>query len=131
MEIFTGVRWDTTKCTENKSTLHFISVDLYVCDKTCSLGIFPKELRYCQINSIYKKGDKTDVANYRLISLLTSFSKIFKEVIFSRLQHHSDTNNVLAQEQYGFRTKLSTDLTNNILSALNNTLLGGGDCFVT
>jgi hypothetical protein len=40
-------------------------------------------------------------------------------------------NNILAQEQYGFRAKSSTDLTtyeliNNILMALNNKLTVGG-----
>jgi hypothetical protein len=67
-----------------------------------SLGIFPAQLKYSQINPIYKKGDKTEMVNYRHISLLTSFSKIFEKVIFSRLQHHIDINNILAQEQYGF-----------------------------
>jgi hypothetical protein len=63
--------------------------------------------------------------------MLTSFSKIFEKIIFNRLQHHFDINNILAHEQYGFQTKLSTDsathdLINNILSALNNKLVVGG-----
>jgi hypothetical protein len=70
------------------------------------------------------------VGNYRPISLLTSFSKIFEKVIYSRLQYHLDINNILAHEQHGFRTQLSTDsathnLINTILSALNNGLVLG------
>jgi hypothetical protein len=38
----------------------------------------------------------------RLISLLTSSSKIFETIIFNRVQHHFDINNILAHEQYGF-----------------------------
>jgi hypothetical protein len=62
---------------------------------------------------------------------MTSFSKIFKKVIFNRLQYHIDVTNILTQEQYGFQTKLSTDmasftLINNILLALNNKLAVGG-----
>jgi hypothetical protein len=58
---------------------------------------------------------------------MTSFSKILEKVIFNILQYHIDVNNILAQEQYGFQTKLSTDmasftLINNILLALNNKL---------
>jgi hypothetical protein len=70
------------------------------------------------------------MANCRPISLLTSFSKIFEKVIYSRV-HHIDVNNILAQEQYGFRTKSSTELAtynliNNILLALNSKLSVGG-----
>ena len=44
---------------------------------------------------------------------------------------HLTDHNILVKEQYGFRTKLKTDnatyhLTNEILNALNNTLLIGG-----
>jgi hypothetical protein len=86
---------------------------------------------YSQINPIYTKGDKTKIVNYRPISLLTSFSKIFEKIIFSKLQHHIDINNILAQEQYGFQTKLTMDMAtftaiNNILLALNNKLAVGG-----
>jgi hypothetical protein len=69
--------------------------------------------------------------NYRPISLLTSFSKIFEKVIYSRIKHHIDANNILAQEQYGFRTKSSTDvatdnLVNNALLVLDGKLSVGG-----
>jgi hypothetical protein len=51
-------------------------------------------------------------------------------MVCSRL-HLIDVNNSLAQEQYGFRTKLTIDmatftLINNILLALNNKLAVGG-----
>ena len=65
------------------------------------------------------------------ISLLTSFSKIFEKIIYNRLQYHIDINNIIAQEQYGFRAKLSTEvstynLINNILVAFDNKLTVGG-----
>jgi hypothetical protein len=66
--------------------------------------------------------DKGNISNNRPISMLTSFSKIFKKVIFSGSYHH---NKILVNEQCGFRKGSSTELTsynliNNILSALNN-----------
>jgi Notch-like protein len=79
------------------SLLFILSPLTYMCNKSLSLGIFPRRLKYSQINLIYKKGADSDMANYRPISLLTSFSKIFEKVIFNRLQH-----NILAQEQYDF-----------------------------
>ena len=71
------------------------------------------------------------MSNYRPISLLTSFSKIFEKVIYNRIQKHITVNNILADEQYGFRNNSSTEsasfnLINNILDALNNNMLVGG-----
>jgi len=57
-----------------KITAPFISSPLnYICNKVITKGIFPDRLNYSIIKSLYKKGNKKDVSNYRLISLLTSF----------------------------------------------------------
>jgi hypothetical protein len=50
------------------------------------------------------------MSNYRSISLLPYFSKIFEKVIFNKIQYHIDANNTLAQKQYGFGTKSSTEV---------------------
>jgi hypothetical protein len=89
-----------------------------------STGIFPTQLKYCQIIPIFKKGSKTDISNYRPISLLASFSKVFEKVIYKRL-HYIKGNNILTKEQYGFRKNSSTEiashnLINNISKAFNN-----------
>jgi hypothetical protein len=101
-----------------------------MCNKLLSLGVFPTRLKHSQLSPIFKKGDRTDVKNYRPISLLTSFSKIFEKVVYNKLQYHHDINNILVHE-HGFQTKLSTDsanhdLINTILSALNNKLVVRG-----
>jgi hypothetical protein len=71
------------------------------------------------------------MSNYRSISLLTSFSKVFEKVIYKRLHYHIKSNNTLAKEQYGFRNNSSTEIAsynpiNNILKALNNKMWAGG-----
>jgi hypothetical protein len=48
------------------------------------------------------------MANYRPMSLLTSFSKVFKR-IYERLLQHINVNNNLEEEQFGFRPTTSTD----------------------
>ena len=53
-----------------------------------STGIFPTRLKFSQINPIFKKGNNAVISNYRPISLLTSFSKVFEKVIYKRLYHH-------------------------------------------
>jgi hypothetical protein len=48
------------------------------------------------------------LSNYRPIRLLTSFSKIFKKVMKTRLLDHLTKYNILTKEKYGFRKKLTT-----------------------
>jgi len=91
-------------------------------------GTFPTRLKYAIVKPLLKKGDKENVANYRPISLLTSFSKVFERIIYNRLLKHIETNNILAVEQFGFRTSSSTEkasykLIDDILNALNNRLI--------
>ena len=110
---------------------YIISSLIYICNKLLLKGIFPTRLKFSQIIPILKKGKKSEISNYRPISLLTSFSKIFEKIIFNRLHNHVNTNNILAQEQYGFRTNSSTEIAsyniiNNILGALNNKFTVGG-----
>jgi len=76
------------------------------------------------------KGNKNGMSNYWPISILTSFSNIFENVLQTGLLKHLTDDNILSKEQYGFRTKLKTDnatyqLTNEILNALNINLLTG------
>jgi hypothetical protein len=47
--------------------------------------------------------------NYRPISLLTSFSKIFEKMIYIRLTNHVKNNNILSVDQYGFRGNSSME----------------------
>jgi Notch-like protein len=53
-----------------------------MCNKSLSTGTFPARLKFSQINPILKKGNKEEISNYRPISLLTSFSKVFEKVIY-------------------------------------------------
>jgi hypothetical protein len=50
-----------------------------------------------------------EFSNYRPISLLSSFSKIIEKIIYRRLYEHLNTNNILVDEQFGFRENLSTE----------------------
>ena len=64
------------------------------------------------------------MTNYRPISLLPVFSKIFDKAMYYRLNQLLQTNNKLATDRYGFRKGLSTEhttfsLTDNILIAWN------------
>jgi len=77
---------------------YIISSLIYLCNKAMSSGIFPTWLKFSQVVPIFKKGDKDKLTNYRPISLLTSFSKLFEKVIYKRLDNHMISNNIMAKE---------------------------------
>jgi len=112
-----------------KISAPFISTLLsYIFNKSMISGIFPTILKYATIKPIFKNGDKKNVANYRPICILPSFSKILEKIMYIRLMNHLETNNILAIEQYGFRTSSSTtqasfNFINNILNELKKKIM--------
>ena len=71
-------------------------------------GIFADELKIARVIPLYKSGDKSDITNYRPISLLPVLSKIFEKLINSRMTNFFDENNVIYNKHFGFRKKHST-----------------------
>ena len=71
-------------------------------------GIFPEELKLGNVTPIYKKDNKQLLENYRPISTLPVFGKIFEKVIYSRLISFLTAKNTLNSNQYGYRKKHST-----------------------
>jgi hypothetical protein len=68
--------------------------------------------------------------NYRPISLLTSFSKVFEKALCIRLTKHFNTNKLLVGNRFRFRKGTATEdaifkLTNEILNASNNKAMAG------
>jgi len=115
-----------------KQSVSYISLPLaHICKLMLRSGTFPTRLKFAEIKPIYKKGERMDISNYRPISLLPSFSKIFEKIIFQRLMYYFDHNKILANNQFGFRNNTSTELAsyhliNKILEALNHKLFVGG-----
>jgi Notch-like protein len=82
-------RYDEIPIKILKLSVPFIISPLtYICNKSLSSVVFPERLKFAIIKSVYKKGNKLLTINYRPISLLTSFSKIFDKLIYSRLYIH-------------------------------------------
>ena len=48
-------------------------------------GIFPDPLKVGKITPIFKKGDSQAIENYRPVSTLPIFGKIFEKIIYERL----------------------------------------------
>ncbi|KAL5253023.1 hypothetical protein ACHWQZ_G015697 [Mnemiopsis leidyi] len=74
-----------------------------VINSSFSSGIFPSALKSAKVIPIHKGGSKLEVSNYRPISLLGSFSKIYEKLMHGRVLDFLDKNNSLFENQYGFR----------------------------
>lgn len=104
----------------------------YICQlaNLCfSTGVFPKALKRSIVTPVYKNGDKSDVYNFRPISVLTAISKIIEKIINNRLINFLSKYNIISQSQYGFRKKLSTeDAILDLISTITKEVDKGNKC---
>ena len=77
-------------------------------NQTFSQGEFPDCLEIAKVNPLFKPGSKTDVDNYRSISSLPVLSTVLEKIMYNRLIKFLDKNDILYENQFGFRSKLST-----------------------
>jgi len=66
-------------------------------------------LKFSIIKPIYKKGDRIKPTNYRPISILTSFLKVFGNVLYITLTEHFYDHKVLVGNQFGFIKGIATE----------------------
>ena len=71
-------------------------------------GVFPSELKLARMVPIFKAGDSSALTNYRPISVLTFFAKVFEKIVYNKLLNFISDNNILYDHQYGFRKGRST-----------------------
>ena len=72
-------------------------------------GIFPKKIKLAKVTPVFKKGSTQNRDNYRPISVLSVFNKIFDKVMYKRLYAYLECLNILYSLQFGFGQNCSTD----------------------
>ena len=72
-------------------------------------GKFPNNLKLAKVLPLFKKGDTSICSNYRPISLLSIFSKIFEKCIYKRIYDFLEKHQLIYKRQFGFRAKHSTN----------------------
>ena len=101
-------------------SFNFTNALAKIINKSFQQGVFPEQMKTARVIPIHKEGSKTDVSNYRPISLLTSFSKIYEKLMHYRILKFLESNNSLCETQYGFRPARSCE---HALLNAQNTLL--------
>lgn len=77
-------------------------------EKCLEVGIYPSIWKKANIIPIHKKGSRQCKNNYRPISLLPIFGKLFEKLIFDVMYEHLCNNGLLTPHQSGFRPGDST-----------------------
>ena len=63
-------------------------------------GSFPDVLKNGKITPIHKKGPKDNTENYRPISTLPIFGKIFEKILYKRMYSFFCTKNTISNTQF-------------------------------
>lgn len=70
---------------------------------TCiKVGVFPDLMKISKVVPLFKTGCKSSLNNFRPVSILPVFSKIFEKIMLNQMIAHFDENKLFHQQQYGF-----------------------------
>ena len=121
----TAPGWDDMSTKSIKFVFDSISQPLvYIMNLSFQQGIFPNELKIAKVFPLYKANDPMKFSNYRLISLLSVYSRLFEKIMYNRLLDFLNKYHILYKYQFGFRKEHSTYmalllLLDNLTSALD------------
>ena len=94
-------------------TVYSMKTDVVAPSLTCIFnqslltGIYPSDWKLAKVTPIFKTGSKTDLNNYRPISVIPVVAKIFEKIIYGQL-YNLNINDLLTSCQSGFRSLHST-----------------------
>ena len=98
--------------------------------KSIITGIYPTEWKMARVTPVFKKGEKSDLNNYRPISVIPVVSKVFAKIVYDQLYQYLNDNQLLSSCQSGFRSLHSTltallEATNSWSVNIDNGFLNG------
>ena len=67
-----------------------------------SLNEIPEQWKRALVIPVYKKGDRSNVGNYRPVSLTSSFCRLFEAVIHAKILEHIYNHDLISPHQFGF-----------------------------
>jgi hypothetical protein len=92
-----------------KQCIHTVKKPLtFIINLSLSSGIFLNQTKIAKVRPIFKKGQKQNIENYRLISILSGFSKILETLTYNTVVNFLDKFNLISNARNGFRKNKST-----------------------
>ena len=71
--------------------------------KSLEEGVIPDDWKMANVSPIFKKGSRSQVANYRPISLTSQLCKILESILRDSIVQHLEKHCLIFQSQHGFR----------------------------
>ena len=84
----------------------------FIANLSVSTGVFPQNMKIAKVIAIHKKGDISQIENYRPISLLPTFSKVLERLIYNRLFDFLNKHKLLSQAHESIWCPLNMQLLN-------------------
>ena len=97
--------------------------------KSLNTGKVPSDWKQANVSPIFKKGERYNAANYRLVSLTCICIKLLEHIVTKHLISYLDENKILYDLQHFFRSKRSTELVAFTQDILNNLKSGKQTCY--
>lgn len=101
-----------------------VNVLLFLVNLSFQTGVFPDRLKEAVVIPVHKSGSKSNLNNFRPISLLPVLSKVFEKLMKQRLVEFLKKNKFFSKNQFGFSEGKSTEdallnFMTHIISGLN------------
>ncbi|XP_045470540.1 uncharacterized protein LOC123677854 [Harmonia axyridis] len=80
----------------------------YIINNSFKYGIFPESLKMALIKPIFKEGHPEILSNYRPISLLPAFSRVFEMLVSARIINFFNEEDLFNHTQHGYLHGRST-----------------------
>ena len=71
------------------------------------IWVFPSKFKISKTVAIHKLDSKTDPHNYRGISLINNFSKVFEKILSDNIYDFLESENFFYKNQFDFRKGMS------------------------
>ena len=113
-----------------KIAAEFLSPSLTIFNRSLSMGIYPDDWKMARVLPIFKSGEKSDLGNYRPISIISAIAKVFGRLVYDQFYTYLTSNQLINSYQSGFRPTYSTltsllETTNNWCVNIDRGLLNG------
>ena len=72
------------------------------------VSVFPDEWKLSKVIPSFKQGNRSDLNNYRPISVILVVAKVFERIIYDQLYNYLTTHKFISRHQSGFRPLHST-----------------------
>ena len=86
-----------------KDSARFIAGPLtYLINLSIQTAIIPEDFKYAIVSPVFKSGSKSDLDNYRLVSVLPICSKVFEKCIHSQVSDFLEEKKVTISDPVWF-----------------------------